>query len=737
LGVREAAGRSVQESLQAYLSDKQLLLVLDNFEPILAAAPLVSALLTACPRLKILVTSRASLHLYGEQEFPVPPLALPDAKHLTTTSLSDYAAIDLFCQRARAVRPDFALTPANAADVAKICIGLDGLPLALELAAARIKLFSPAALLSRLNQRLTLLTDGPHDLPTRQRTLRDEIAWSYDLLTADEQRLFRRLAVFVGGFTLEAAQAIGNAQGDLAIDVLDGVVTLVDHNLLKQMAQPNGEARFTMLETLREYGLEQLIASNEAESVHRNHALFFLSLVETIEPELAGPPSQRARARLTTEIDNLRRVFAWSQSSSPRDGSTKAAVGLRLAVALSWFPFGGKHTGEIRRWLVTALQWAETPPSMRAKALYRAGLTATFLGDYSIARTELEESAALSHTAGDQNQLAAALRELCLIAFAKGDFTKAQQYGEESVALYRILDRQPDLALALENLASTFVRQGDYPTARTLFEEQLTLTRLLDDDSMYSGALVGLGWIARLQGDHVTAHAHFAEALSMRRTLGEFWLTGEALDLLGEVLQQQGELGKASQYYWEGLTVTCEVGDKGGSALLFYHLSTLTHAQRQPGRATCLLAFATALHKTVGGILYHTPTTPADWEQSIATMQAVLGAEQFARYWAEGQAMRLEEAIAYALAAPNLPEDPSTTPEYILITATTTHPAGLTAREIEVLRLLVQGLTYAQIADTLVVSRRTVNAHATSIYSKLGVTSRAMATRLAVEQRLL
>ncbi len=266
VGVREAAGRPLQESLQAYLCDKQLLLVLDNFEQILPAAALVSALLTACPRLKILVTSRASLHLYGEQEFPVAPLALPILdfrftyqrcrtiqnlkSKIDAARLSEFAAIDLFCQRARAVKPDFALTPDNATTAAQICIGLDGLPLALELAAARIKLFSPSALLARLNQRLTLLTGGAHDLPTRQRTLRDEIAWSYDLLTSEEQKLFRRLAVFVGGFTLEAAPVVGNAQGDLAIDVLDGVASLVDKNLLRQLDSLNSEAWGSMLEAV-------------------------------------------------------------------------------------------------------------------------------------------------------------------------------------------------------------------------------------------------------------------------------------------------------------------------------------------------------------------------------------------------------------------------------------------------------------------------------------------------------
>ncbi|MCE7981923.1 MAG: hypothetical protein DYG89_12075 [Caldilinea sp. CFX5] len=257
----------------------------------------------------------------------MPPLALPDAKQITA-GLSDYAAIDLFCQRARAVRPDFALTSANAADVAQICIGLDGLPLAIELAAALIKLFSPSALLAHLNQRLTLLTGGSHDLPTRQRTLADEIAWSYDLLTAEEQKLFRRLAVFVGGFTLEAAQTVGNAQGDLAIDMLDGVDTLVDQNLLKQMEQPNGEARFDMLETIREYGLTQLAASGEAEAIRRHHASFFLMLAEATAPILRTEQA-KGLARLLEEHANLRTALAWSL------GDTNATeLALRLTAAL-------------------------------------------------------------------------------------------------------------------------------------------------------------------------------------------------------------------------------------------------------------------------------------------------------------------------------------------------------------------------------------------------------------------
>ena len=645
LGVREAPGRPLQESLQDYLRDKQLLLVLDNFEQILPAAVLVSTLLTACPRLKLLVTSRASLHLYGEQEFPVAPLALPDAKHLTTARLSEFAAIDLFCQRARAVKPDFTLTPENATAVAQICIGLDGLPLALELAAARIKLFSPSALLARLDQRLTLLTGGAHDLPTRQRTLRDEIAWSYDLLTAEEQKLFRRLAVFVGGFTLEAAQMVGNAQSDLAIAVLDGIAILVHQNLLKQMEQPDSEARFDMLETIREYGLAQLEASGEREMIRHHHATFFLWLAERTEPELLGRQRKQRLAQLEAELDNFRAVLRWSQADANR-----MVQGLRLAGALAWFAHFHNHAIEVRGWLVTTLQRATEPTAARAKALWGAGLLAAMHGNFPIARSELEESTAHWRKIGDLHGLAIALRELCMVAYCQSDFVTAQRYGEESIALCRVLDSRWDLALALDNLASAVAGQGDRATAQTLFEEELVLFQALDDAWGIASAFSGLGFIAGLQGDNATARAHFTQALVLQRAAAHKWLIAEALTLLGEIRQRQGEMEEADALYRESLLLGRELGDKGGMGLIFHHLGTLAQGQRQPERAVRLLAVAAILRHVTGGASYHTLTTLADQEHAIDTVRALVGQERFAACWVEGQALSMEQAIEYALA---------------------------------------------------------------------------------------
>jgi predicted ATPase/DNA-binding NarL/FixJ family response regulator len=731
LGVHEAPGRTIQESLHEHLRDKQLLLVLDNFEQILDAAPVVSALLSECQRIKVLVTSRATLHLYGEQEFLVSPLSLPDAKHLPALAqepradLSEFTAIELFCQRARGVKPDFALTSANAADVAKICISLDGLPLAIELAAVRIKLFSPAALLTRLNERLTLLTGGPHDLPARQRTLRDEIAWSYDLLTPGEQVLFRRLAVFVGGFTLEAAQGVADTAGALDMNVLDRITSLVDQNLLKQVEQNNGEPRFDLLETIREYGLEQLAGSGEAEQVHRQHAEFFLTLAEAVEPELLSAKREAGLRRLNMEIDNLRTALTWCQAEPGGE------MGLRLAAALAWFAHFANHATEARTWLVMALQQADAPTPAHAKARWGAGLMAMIQADLGAAHTELETSIALWRQIGDRHGLARALRELTFVDLCQGNVSEAYRHGEESVALGRGAGSKWDLALSLHNLAYALIGQNHYDAAQALFQESYEVCQLLQDPWGISNALAGLGYVTGYQGDYTTARSYLEEALALRGTTEDRWSIAEVLNLLGEVVQLQGDLDKARTIHGECLMLGHEIGNVAQMAASLRHLACIALTNRQDERAVRLFAAAAATYDITQGTLALTLTTTHHFQQKIETLHTLLDKEAFAANWAIGKAMTLDQAIEYALAVASpaiLPTSAESTPP---------NPARLTTREVEVLRLLVQGLTYAQIADKLIVSRRTVNAHATSIYSKLGVTSRAMATRLAVEQHLI
>ena len=344
LGVHEMGGRPLLEILQDVLRDRQLLLVLDNFEQVVAAAPQVGELVGACPQLKVLVTSRIALHLYGEQEFPVPPLALPNSKLLAVSDgelavgLAEIPAVMLFVQRAAAAEPDFALTTANAAAVANICIGLDGLPLAIELAAAKVKIFAPQALAARLQRRLSLLTGGAHNLPARQRTLRAEITWSFDLLAPAEQDLFRRLAIFVGGFSLDAARAVcspapgalsgahSSPGGDLYSDVLDGIASLVDQNLLRHEQGPDGEPRFGMLETIREFGLDKLAECGELAAMRRRHGAYFLALCEAIEPELQGQNRRPWMVRLELENPNLRAALAWYTENISADAGPDAVV---------------------------------------------------------------------------------------------------------------------------------------------------------------------------------------------------------------------------------------------------------------------------------------------------------------------------------------------------------------------------------------------------------------------------
>ncbi|MFQ5794790.1 MAG: BTAD domain-containing putative transcriptional regulator [Candidatus Bipolaricaulia bacterium] len=414
LGVKEAEGRPLLDILKASLRGKQMLLVLDNFEQVVAAAPQVVELVAACPQLKVLVTSREPCHVRGEHVFPVPPLALPgsDGKRpLAIERLTQYEAVRLFIERAVAVKPDFAVTDENAPAVAEICIRLDGLPLAIELAAARIKLLSPQALLARLGNRLKLLTGGARDLPACQQTLRDTIDWSYDLLNTGERTLFERLSVFVGGGTLEAAEAvcIGADNLELKMDILDGLASLVDKNLLRRKEQADGEPRFLILETIREYGLERLEASGESEAIRRTHADYYLALAEQAEPKLEGPDQRMWLDRLEVEHDNLRAALVWFEQNG------EAEAELRLGGALWGFWHMRGYLSEGRRWLEGALAKGEdrdVSASVRAKALHGAGVLTHEQGDYERATVLYEESLDLRRELGDKPGVAILLSNL-------------------------------------------------------------------------------------------------------------------------------------------------------------------------------------------------------------------------------------------------------------------------------------------------------------------------------------
>lgn len=746
LGVQETKAHSLWEGVLESLRDKQILLVLDNFEQVLPAADLIAQLLFTCRRIKVLVTSRSSLHLYGEQEYPVPPLSLPPPNEFATAfpgaeaNLRRYAAVDLFCRRAAAAQPGFDLTPANAAAVAKICISLDGLPLAIELAAARVKLFGPHTLQARLQERLALLTGGAHDLPPRQRALRDEIAWSYNLLRPEDQLLFRRLAVFAGGFTLAAAEAVTKALGEPVIVVLDCLAALTDHNLVRLPEQASGEPRFGMLETIHEYAREQLAATDEAEKVRCAHAGYFMGLAEAIEPDLVVPAKRpQAAAKLHADFDNLRAAMAWALLPRPAElGMNTAEIAVRLAGALAWYgPERAQYMDEVRHWLAAAAQLAGAGDPAQAKVLWGAGLLAMLQGEYADARSYLLQSADLYRSIGDRLGTALALRELCITAYGQHDLAASQRYGEESVAILRALGRTNELALPLDNLAATYVALGQYEAARDLYQEEYEVSVAQGYVAGISLAISGLALIAAHQGHDAAAIAQLEQAEALQRELGEKWVLAVTLNLLGELRQRRGEWERAAGHYRESLLLTHETGDKANIAQMLHQVGTLAQRQAQYRQAAHLFAFAAAQRTAHGGATFSTLISASDRADAIAAVRKQLGEELFAAQWAAGQALTLEQAVALAVAVTAAPFPPAP--------ARTSHglqplpgPYGdLTAREVEVLCLVVSRMTYGEIADKLVISRRTVNAHVTSIYSKLGVTSRIDAERIAIQLGLI
>jgi predicted ATPase/DNA-binding XRE family transcriptional regulator len=437
LGVQEGEHHSLEHSLRSYLHEKQALLLLDNFEQVVSAAPRVVDLLAACPRLKAVVTSRVALHVRGEQQFTVQPLALPDLTSLPDVeTLPQYGAVALFLQCARASTPDLQLTEANARAIAEICVRLDGLPLALELAAAWIKVLSPEALLPRLMRRLPMLEGGAQDLPARLQTMRNDIAWSYDLLKPGEQALFRRLAVFAGGCALEAAETVCSGAPDGGPAVLDGLASLVDKHLVHQEEQADGEPRFRMLETIREYAWERLEASGEAEEVHRAHAAYFLELAEAVHPEVRVAELGMSLQRLEREQANLREALRWAQEAG------EGALGLRLAGALWWIWYALGYLSEGREWLEGLLALEESGDGS-------SGATAT---------------------------RAKVLRLASMFAYQQGDHGRAVALAEQSVALYRELGDKQGLAGALAILAVRARHQGSHGRAAALLEESLVLS---------------------------------------------------------------------------------------------------------------------------------------------------------------------------------------------------------------------------------------------------------------------
>jgi predicted ATPase/class 3 adenylate cyclase len=607
LGVVETGERSLKEGLETYLRDKEVLLLLDNFEQVLDAAPLLGELLSECPKLKGLATSRSVLKVYGEQEYPVPPLELPRPGRLPPIDrLSQYEAVRLFIERAKAARPDFSVTDENAPAVAEICVRLDGLPLAIELAAARIKLLPPRAMLHRLSSRLKLVTGGARNLPERQRTLRGTIEWSFALLEGGERVLFARLAVFSGGRTLEAIEAICDAKGDLPVDALDGVSSLLDKSLLRQEEGPEGEPRFVMLETIHEYARERLEESGEAEEVRRLHAEYFLGLAEEAEPELTGPDQLAWLERLESEHDNMRATLQWSLEKEPE-------TAFRLAGMLARFWEIRSDISEGSRWLEAALRQSGRPSTVteaatRAKLLSEAGTFAFYRADYDHAIGLHREALELYRELGDDSGVAFSLMCLGAQYNQPGDYDRAAPFFEEALALSRSIGDRPNIVTTLHNLADVERQRGNYERAKTLGMESMALAREMEDKWQLAMVVGWMGLLTVFSGDeHDLAERSLKEALTLDRELGNW-----------------------------AYVAYCLEGFAG-----------LAGAKAQGGRAARLWGAAEALRKTISaplsieGRLY--------FERSMVAARDQLGEAAWESAFAQGMAMGPEEAAEYAL----------------------------------------------------------------------------------------
>ncbi len=779
LELRESGEQPYIELLSASLHEKHLLLFLDNFEQVIGAAPELAELQGRCPSLKILVTSREVLRVRAEQEFPVLPLALPNLSNLSEPeSVSQYAAVALFLQRARSYRPDFQLTAANTSTIAAICVHLDGLPLALELAAARLKLLSPQALLSRLSHRLQVLTQGPRDVHTRQQTLRNTIQWSYDLLNTQEQRLFRRLAVFVGGCTLEAVEAVCKAFGDEMMNVFDRVVSLLDKNLVQQQrAQRDEEPRLVMLETIREYGLECLAMSGELELTRRVQANYYLALAEEVRP---GPKVRQSAVwleRLEQEHDNLRAAMWWSleRGEDGQDTEDRREMALRFGVALRSFWVIHGYWSEGRAFLEQALVASEgTATAVRAKALeaaaslaiyqmdhergevlfresleqcreygdtagtanslYMLGTIARQRGDFAEARLLMEESLSLSREANDKYFTAHILSDLGGMATQQGEYAKAYTLFEESWSMSRELGDAISIALSLPAFAlMLFVSQGDPAKVRSMLEESLTISKELGHKGIIARCLSHSALVTLQQGDTAAAHRLSEESLALHSETGDQWGISWVLSILARVEACQGDHAAALAHYQESLAIARKIGSKLNIAVCLEGIASILATQGDPVRAARLWGAAEALRETMGAPIW--PVERATYERAIAAARSRIGRKVFVVAWTEGRTMPLEHIFTNRNTM-LAPQSALTSP-HVIAALSPSSLAGLTTREVDVLSLLAQGLTSAQIAEQLIISLVTVNTHIRSIYTKLGVTSRSSATRYAVEHHLV
>lgn len=694
LHLPETGATAARDSLNAYLRDKQILLILDNFEQVLNAAPDVADLMGSSAGLSVLVTSRAPLRVRGEREYAVQPLQVPEL--ICVPEVADIAgnpAVSLFVDRAQAADPAFQLGRENVTAIAAICRRLDGLPLAIELAAARIRVLSPIDLLSRLDSALPVLSGGARDLPERQRTMRRAIEWSYDLLDAPQKSLFTSLSVFRGGWTLEAAEAVAGGKDKPDVDVLDNMSLLVEQSLVVAQRTDDGSTRFRFLVPIREFAAEHLERWGDARQVRKRHAEYLLQLSAQAEVGLTGPQQVKWLSRLELERDNIRAAFTWLLSAQEWDVATR--LGWNLWVFL-WIR---GYQAEGRSWMSPVLeQGSRVPPVARARALGLSGALALGQGDIPVADSCSAGSYSLFASEGDELSAARIHLVLGLIASASGDAGRAVSHLREAAEVFRGSDHHFWAGLAVSAHGMLPFRDGDYDRAEVLLAEGHDL--------------------ARRAGDRFSRYI--------------------ALYNHARLSQSRGNTVEAAGLFREGLVFSLEVGDRANIAYCLEGLAAVVVARGDADRAARLLGGADALFEAVGARVYTYRPDTSQREQTAAAAQAQLDEDGWAVAWDAGRTMPMDDVVAMALTitlsgggdhmSPAQPEPGPSSPESRLISI-----YGLTAREIEVLGFLITHHSYREIADALYISPRTVGTHITSIHSKLGVTSRREAAKIAAE----
>jgi predicted ATPase/DNA-binding SARP family transcriptional activator/DNA-binding CsgD family transcriptional regulator len=719
LRVQEQPGRPLTDTLLESLRGEEMLLAIDNCEHLVeAAAHLVDTLLDSCPHLRVLATSREALGVAGEVRWPIPSLSVPHLQRLSTVEeLEGYESTRLFVERARHRCPSFTLTSGSAQTVAEICRRLDGIPLALELAAARIGALSPGQISERLGDSLGLLTNGGRTAMPRQRTLRGALDWSHDLLSNDEKKVFGRLSIFAGGWTIEAVESVGSGNGVEKNDVLELLSELVNKSLVATQTTGEDGVRYRLLEPVRQYARERLEESRESEEIRRRHAEFFLALAEEAEPRLRGPDQAAWIRRLNAELDNLRAALGWLLEH----GETE--MGLRMGSALLFFWMWRGSLREGSRWLEEGLDRnGRVRESVRAKALNALADMTIMLGDYQRSYALLEESLSLYRAAGDKIGVAACKCDLGWLAAFQGDHRRATELIEESLIRFRESGDTLRIAFALNRLGGVAGSDLDYEKAGALLEESVALYREAGDSKSVAMCLGMLGYMALREGDLERAVGQIEEAMARIREAGlamdAYYPTALALAVM-----QRGEHERASSLIAQGLLGVRKLGNRLHTIQGIETAAMLATLRADPETAAKLWGAAEAEREVIGAPLDSDDRTL--YEPCMAAACAELGKRAWKAAWEEGRKITLGEAVDYVLSDERPPAPVPAQP------ASAGRSPALTRREREVAALVARGLTNRRIAGALFVSERTVDHHVASILKKLDVGSREkVASRL-------